>query len=198
MRANNREEQHYLKAQKRVKDIRGFYTHLAATVFVLPFLIFINFTLVPQYHWFWFAIVGWGIGLFFHWLNVFGLTGFSYREDWERKKIKELMGDHYLPEMAKDSSNYVDEHYYMNAKKKMKNIKGFYSFLVICIFTIPLIIYVNLTFVPGFYFFWFAVVGMLFALFMMWLDIYGFDKVGLGKKWERRKIEEIMKEYKGE
>ncbi len=33
----------------------------------------------------------WGIGLFFHWLGVFGFQSLGLGKDWEEKKIKELM-----------------------------------------------------------------------------------------------------------
>ena len=58
------EEERYLKAQKRVKKIKGFYTHLAVTPFLIPFIIFINLKLVPQFHWFWIYIAAWSLGLF--------------------------------------------------------------------------------------------------------------------------------------
>ena len=35
--------------------------------------------------------VFWGIGLFFHWLGVFGFQSLGLGKDWEEKKIKELM-----------------------------------------------------------------------------------------------------------
>jgi len=85
------QEQAYIKAKKRVKDIKGFYSHLAVYCFVIPFIIFINLKFSPQFHWFWFSTLGWGLGLFFHWVKVFGLNALGLGKNWEERKIKEFM-----------------------------------------------------------------------------------------------------------
>ncbi|MFK8061395.1 MAG: 2TM domain-containing protein [Polaribacter sp.] len=84
-------DQHYLKAQKRVKDIKEFYIHLTIYCLVLPIIIFINLTYVPEYHWFWFSTFGWGTGLFIHWFTVFGFNLLGIGKNWEERKIKEFM-----------------------------------------------------------------------------------------------------------
>ena len=33
----------------------------------------------------------WGIGLFFHWLGVFGFSSLGLGKNWEDRKIKQLM-----------------------------------------------------------------------------------------------------------
>jgi hypothetical protein len=85
------QEQRYYKAQKRVKEIKGFYSHLTVYCLVIPIIIFMNLKFEPSFHWFWFSAVGWGLGLFFHWLRVFGFKFLGFGNDWEEKKIKELM-----------------------------------------------------------------------------------------------------------
>ncbi|MDC3345073.1 2TM domain-containing protein [Flavobacteriaceae bacterium] len=84
-------ELQYLNAQKKVKEIKGFYSHLTVMFFLLPFLVFINLKLSPGYHWFWWAILGHVLGLFFHWLKVLGLSSIGFGKDWEQKKIEEYM-----------------------------------------------------------------------------------------------------------
>lgn len=76
----------YKKAQKRVKEIRGFYTNLISYCIVIPFLIFINLFTGNRSHWFWFPVFGWGIGLASHAFQVFGIG-----ESWQEKKIREIM-----------------------------------------------------------------------------------------------------------
>ncbi len=93
MKDNYMKEMQHLKAQKRVKKIKGFYTHVLFTIFIVPFWIFINLELVPQYHWFWFAIIGWLIGIFIHWLCVFGFKKFGFGKNWEERKLKEMMNN---------------------------------------------------------------------------------------------------------
>ncbi|MEN2434065.1 2TM domain-containing protein [Weeksellaceae bacterium A-14] len=82
----NNENLAYERAYKRVKEIKGFYGNLISYCLVMPFLIFINLKTAPEYHWFWWPMLGWGIGVISHGLQVFGIG-----KNWEEKKIKELM-----------------------------------------------------------------------------------------------------------
>jgi energy-coupling factor transporter transmembrane protein EcfT len=84
-------EQAYHKAKKSVKELKGFYTHLTIYCIVIPIIIFTNLKFEPHFHWFWFSAIGWGIGLFVHWLNIFGFKKIGLGKDWEEKKIKEIM-----------------------------------------------------------------------------------------------------------
>lgn len=86
-------EQRYYKAQKRVKDIKGFYMHLTIYCLVIPTLIFINLRYEPHFHWFWFSTIGWGTGLFIHWFTIFGLNLLGIGKNWEEKKIQEFMNE---------------------------------------------------------------------------------------------------------
>ncbi len=180
-------EERYLKAQNRVKNILGFYTHLISSIFIVPFIVILNLELVPQYIWFWYYIAAWSVGLLIHWFVIFGFSKISANNDWKQNKIKELMNDE-----NDKKEDYTQELYYIDAKKKVKEVKGFYAFLIVTLITIPIITYVNLAFAPGFHFFWFVIVGMLFALFMMWLGIFGFEQFGLGKNWQQKKIKELI------
>lgn len=91
-------------------------------------------------------------------------------------------------------NNYIEEQEYIKAKKKVKEIKDFYMHLVVMIFALPIVITVNLMFVPKFHFFWLAAFGMLFSVAAHWLQVFGFSKLGLGNDWEEQKIKQIMKE----
>lgn len=76
----------YLRAKKRVDDLKGFYGNLISYCCVIPFLIFINYSTYWGFQWFWFPVFGWGIGLAIH-----GFTVFGYGSNWEERKIRELM-----------------------------------------------------------------------------------------------------------
>jgi len=95
MEANYKEEQKYFKAKKRVNDIKGFYVHLFIYLITIQIIITVNLMFVPSFHWFWFSVLGWGMGLFFHWLGVFGFQKLGLGKDWEEKKIKEFMNEKY-------------------------------------------------------------------------------------------------------
>jgi len=82
------EQARYQEAKKRVEEIKGFYFHLVCYLFVNAVLVVINLLTSPEYLWFIWALIGWGIGLFIHAFSVFGgLWGKS----WEERKIKEIM-----------------------------------------------------------------------------------------------------------
>ncbi|MFY0631290.1 MAG: 2TM domain-containing protein [Flavobacteriaceae bacterium] len=88
---NYTKEQLYLKAQKKVKEIKGFYAHLFVMIIIIPVIIYVNLEFTPEYHWFWYAVIGNLVGFLFHWFGVFGFDKFGLGKNWEEKKIRELM-----------------------------------------------------------------------------------------------------------
>jgi len=101
MQQDFRQEQNYIKAKKRVKDIKGFYVHLSVYIIINIFIsgviiyglmvsgdsfseAFSNFGVYSTW-------LFWGIGMFFHWLGVFGFKSIGFGRDWEERKIKEMM-----------------------------------------------------------------------------------------------------------
>ena len=87
---NNDERNMYLKAQKRVEDIKGFYGHLSSFVVVNIGLAILNLATSPEYLWFLYPLIGWGVGLAAHGMSVFNYMPFL-NSDWEERKIRELM-----------------------------------------------------------------------------------------------------------
>ncbi|WP_442266188.1 2TM domain-containing protein [Tenacibaculum sp. ZS6-P6] len=88
--SDNFENSSYIKAVERVEKIKEFYRNLASYLIFIPFFIFINLRFSPQFHWFYFPIIGWGIGVLFHGLEVYNYNVFLGK-DWEERKIRELM-----------------------------------------------------------------------------------------------------------
>ncbi len=95
------EEESYLKAQKRVKEIKGFYWHLFWYLFIniVWLAIIIYFNAEESFFQFGFWGMGyglianaslWGIGLFFHWFVVYG-RHLTFSKRWEERKIKQFM-----------------------------------------------------------------------------------------------------------
>jgi hypothetical protein len=76
----------YYRAKKRIEELKGFYANLIAYCCIIPFLIYINLTFSPEFHWFWFSAGGWGFGLVMHAFKVFG-----YSSNWEERKIQEIL-----------------------------------------------------------------------------------------------------------
>lgn len=76
----------YEKASKRVEELKGFYGNLISYCIFIPFLIFINLKTSPDYHWFYWPMLGWGIGVISHGIKTFGIGS-----DWEEKQIRKYM-----------------------------------------------------------------------------------------------------------
>ncbi len=76
----------YIRARKKVEELKEFYSSMASYIVVIPFLAFINYRTFWEFKWFWFPAIGWGIGLAFHAFKVYG-PGFS----WEEKKLRQFM-----------------------------------------------------------------------------------------------------------
>lgn len=90
MYTDDLENSKYVKAVEKVEKLKEFYQNLASYCIVIPFLIFINLRFSPGFHWFWFPIFGWGMGLIFHFLEVNNYNIFL-GNNWEDRKIKEIM-----------------------------------------------------------------------------------------------------------
>lgn len=82
--------QKYRAAQKQVKEIKGFYSHLSFYIIFNGIIIFINLRYSPEVLWFFWTTFSWGIGLLFHAVRVFQLVPFMSK-NWEARKIKEFM-----------------------------------------------------------------------------------------------------------
>jgi len=86
MENNYHNEERYFKAKKRFGKIKAFYTHLLIYITIIPTIIFINLKFTPEFHWFWYSVIGAGIPLLIHGLKVFG-----YNDNWEERKIQEIL-----------------------------------------------------------------------------------------------------------
>jgi hypothetical protein len=82
----NEENSAYLRAKKRVEELKGFYGNLTSYCFVIPSLALINYYTYWDHKWFVYPMLGWGLGLTFHAFGVFG-----YGKSWEERKIQEFL-----------------------------------------------------------------------------------------------------------
>jgi len=78
------------RARKRVEELKGFYSHAMIYLLVNLGLMALNLLTSPNYFWFVWPMLGWGIGLAVHAFSVFGAGRFSGR-DWEERKVREFM-----------------------------------------------------------------------------------------------------------
>ena len=86
----DQDHQSYQRAHARVQALKGFYVH--ATVFVVVNIgLFIINLLTGGGWWFYWPLIGWGIGLGAHALGVFGFGGGRWGREWEERKTREFM-----------------------------------------------------------------------------------------------------------
>ncbi len=82
-------DERYRRAKGRVRVLKGFYIHLATYIGVMALLLLIDF-LTGGGWWFYWPLLGWGIGIVAHAFTVFRIGGFLGSE-WEEKKTRDLM-----------------------------------------------------------------------------------------------------------
>ena len=78
-------------AFNQVRKLKGFYFHLAQYVLVISLLTVINALTMPKYWWVQWVIMGWGIGIFLHWLQIsdrFNPLG----SKWEKEQVEKRLG----------------------------------------------------------------------------------------------------------
>ena len=90
MENSNQEYERYQKARKKVKEIKGFYSHLTVYILAISVLTYINLKYTPEYIWVIWSAVGWGFGVFGHASKTFNWVPF-FGKDWEEKKIQEFI-----------------------------------------------------------------------------------------------------------
>jgi 2TM domain len=91
----NQDEIKYQEAVKRVKRIKGFYTHALIYLVINVMLFIVNAQNSPHgegiLHWKNFVTAFfWGIGLLAHTMSVF-MPSIILGKNWEERKINELM-----------------------------------------------------------------------------------------------------------
>ena len=80
------EENAYYKAKRRVEELKGFYGNFTTYCIVIPSLVLINYFTYWDHKWFIYPMLGWGLGVLFHGVSVFG-----YGKSWEERKIQEII-----------------------------------------------------------------------------------------------------------
>ncbi|TBN03640.1 2TM domain-containing protein [Hyunsoonleella flava] len=89
---NYKNEDAYLRAEKRLKELKGFYWHsfwyVVVNIFIIIMIVSNGGDLL--HYGTWSTPFFWGIGLGFHAIGVFGKR-FAFNKKWEERKIREYM-----------------------------------------------------------------------------------------------------------
>ena len=84
-------DERYDKAKKRVEELKKFYSNLVTYIVVNIVLIIIYFVTSPGSLWFYWITIFWGIAILLQASRVFIFKGKFLGEEWEQKKIKEIL-----------------------------------------------------------------------------------------------------------
>ena len=79
------------EAMEYVQGLKSFYLHAMTFVVINIFIMLVNLITSPGYLWFWWAVLGWGLGLALHALNTFDWLG-HFDSEWEKKQIEKRLG----------------------------------------------------------------------------------------------------------
>ncbi|MFH4964087.1 histidine kinase [Gaetbulibacter sp. M235] len=82
----------YLRARKHIDSLKEFYYSIISYFLVIPFLIFINYKTYWGFQWFWFPMIGMGIGITISAFKLFVSDGIFGR-NWEERKLKQYMAE---------------------------------------------------------------------------------------------------------
>jgi len=89
--ALNPTEQQEKDVFDQVRKLRGFYLHLMRYVIVILGLLAINLTFSPHTLWFYWVMLGWGLGLLSHAFRVFR-PAWMLGPDWEKREVEKRLG----------------------------------------------------------------------------------------------------------
>ncbi|AWI27248.1 2TM domain-containing protein [Flavobacterium pallidum] len=90
MQTHYEQEERFRLAKKRVDELKGFYGNLVSYIVVNLGLMILNLMTSPEHLWFFWPMFGWGVGVLFHAMKVYGFTPF-FGKDWEERKIRQFM-----------------------------------------------------------------------------------------------------------
>lgn len=127
------ENEQYLQARKRVKEKKKFYNHLSIYLVMGGFFFLINYFSSPGTWWFYWPMLGWGIGLAMQYLKVFGLTSAGIgTKEWEEREIEKELNRMGVPKALKqkplkNESLDLDDHLQLKEIKRDKTKVARYS-----------------------------------------------------------------------
>ncbi|MDA4847918.1 2TM domain-containing protein [Hoeflea poritis] len=78
------------EALEYVRDIKGFYSHLAVYVVAVIMMAVANLFIHPNYPWFLWPALGWGLGVLSHGVSVFEVFSL-FGVEWEKRQVEKRL-----------------------------------------------------------------------------------------------------------
>ncbi|WP_223788051.1 helix-turn-helix domain-containing protein [Marinicella meishanensis] len=79
------------EAMEYVQGLKSFYVHAMVFVVINTFILLVNLLTSPGNLWFFWATLGWGLGLAMHAMVTFDWLG-RFDSEWEKKQIEKRLG----------------------------------------------------------------------------------------------------------
>lgn len=95
----------YQRAKEKAQELKSLYFGLIFYAIVNSGLVYIWFEFSNHsVQWFWFPIIGWGIGLVFKAINIYELN-ILFGEQWEKRQIEKYLGGQSTAEQSTATSD---------------------------------------------------------------------------------------------
>lgn len=187
-------------ARKKVKKIKGFYVHLffyslAIIIYLVKVYVGIRFDFFPLKYINGFVMTVWTIVFLSLAVDLF-LTYRMFGRNWEEQKLNTIL------EKKQDLKNgrttevynkYDDR--YVEAKKTVENIQGFYGNLISYIVVNLFLLIINLVYSPEHLWFYWPLMWWGLGVVIHGLKVFGVFPV-FAKDWQEKKIKELMDKEK--
>ncbi|WP_346432468.1 2TM domain-containing protein [Flavobacterium pisciphilum] len=187
-------------ARKKVIKIKGFYIHLffytlAITIYILKVYAGIRFDFLPFKFINGFVMTIWTIVFLSMAVDLF----ISYRMfgiKWEEQKLNSILEkkQHLKKMEITETYNKYDDRY-LEAKKKVENIKGFYGNLISFIVVNLFLLVINLVYSPEHLWFFWPLMWWGLGVVIHGLKVFNAFPV-FAKDWQEKKIKELMDKEK--
>ena len=109
---------YYDKAKKKVAEKKKFNKHLQSFLSTMAILFMMSFVMPPLRRVLGVIAFFWGIGLFFHYIQVHGFPGMEDEDEWEEKEIEKEVRRMQMKDQRKkyplDDELDIDEHLDLN------------------------------------------------------------------------------------
>ena len=188
-------------ARKKVKKIKGFYVHLffyvlGVIIYLLKIYTGIRFNFFPLKYINGFVMTVWTIVFLSLVVDLF-LTYKMFGRNWEEQKLNTILEKKQSVKNTSTIGTYGNKYddRYLEAKKTVENIKGFYgnltSFIVVNIF----LLIINLVYSPEHLWFYWPLMWWGLGVVIHGLKVFNVFPV-FAKDWQEKKIKELMDKEK--
>lgn len=187
---NGQTNSSYQKAKQKVQELKSFYFSVMIYGIINAGLIYIWYAYSgTNFQWFWFPVMGWGLGLMAKAFEIYEVN-FIFGKQWEDRKLNQFI----QKDRDREYTEVEENKAFLNARKKVDSIKGFYShlmvYLIVNVFIVTAIVWNTNIELLSFS----ALSTALFwgiGLASHAIGVFGED-IFFAKNWENRKIQEIM------